>query len=307
MGLFDFFKTTKTTKSAGEDPPLPLSAATDLVQQYVRIANESLQIANNSKNLDTRRSRLALVRAKLAEVKELAAKYPRMEFTSLGDFEKSIEAVERETDEMREEASPSEQAKDDLVTGKRSVVSGWDVDPVMSELHSDAVPEGVFWHDHIKTLRDDPEARLQVARAYLPLPAAFREAAVALRALIRSKKKQGSDSASLLEDLYRLAAQENFFSAAGYIPDVGPSFNVAAEVPRELWLGMNYPYEEIGYEHLQLLNKTDRKWVVEAWGEPATHVTAQTFHDELWQEAVKRLRQKNKDRDNELQNLLRGL
>ena len=79
MGLFGFFKTSKATKVAGEDRLLPLSAATSLIQQHVRIANESLQIANNSKDLATRSSRLALVKSKLAEVKDLAAKYPQME------------------------------------------------------------------------------------------------------------------------------------------------------------------------------------------------------------------------------------
>ena len=64
------------------------------------------------------------------------------------------------------------------------------VDPEFAELLDPkaGVPPGVFWADYIKTLKDDPERRLAVARAYLPLPAAFRHAAVALRALIRRRQ-----------------------------------------------------------------------------------------------------------------------
>ncbi len=307
MGLFDFFKPPKTTKSAADGLPPSLSAAVDEVQQLVRIANESLEIANSSRNLDTRRSRVALAKAKLADVKRLASQYPEMQLTSLREFEKSIEAVERETEVMKIDASPAERAAEEFVTGERSTLSGWDVDPVLSELHSDAVPEGVFWHDHIKTLRDDPEARLQVARDHFPLPAAFREAAVALRALIRNRKKVASDYTDLLEDLYRLAVQESFFFAVDYIPDIGPSFNVAAEVPREIWIGLECPYQEIGYEQLKLLNKTDKRWIAEAWGEPGDHTTAQAFHGGLWNAAVERLRQKNKNRLSETWGLLRDV
>jgi hypothetical protein len=34
------------------------------------------------------------------------------------------------------------------------------------------VPPGVFWADYIKTLKDDPQARLGVAEEYQSLPAA---------------------------------------------------------------------------------------------------------------------------------------
>jgi hypothetical protein len=45
-----------------------------------------------------------------------------------------------------------------------------------------------------------------MARRHLPLPAAFREAAIALRAIARQNRKHGNDYRSALEELYRLAA-----------------------------------------------------------------------------------------------------
>ena len=47
----------------------------------------------------------------------------------------------------------------------------------------------VFWADKIKEFRGEPVKRLAMALENLPLPAAFREAAIALRALIRAKRK----------------------------------------------------------------------------------------------------------------------
>lgn len=63
---------------------------------------------------------------------------------------------------------------------------------------------GAFWADYIKTLRDDPAARLEIARQYQPLPAAFEEAAIALRAMIHDRREQRAD----FKDLLNLAQAE---------------------------------------------------------------------------------------------------
>ena len=152
------------------------------------------------------------------------------------------------------------------------------------------VPPGVFWADHIKTLKDNPEARLTVAQDYQPLPAAFREAAIALRALIRERRKSKREYKDFLLGLYRTAATENFLLGTPYLEGIGPGFNIAADIPRDVWQQLELPYEEIGYEKLELLNKTDVKWLVEAWGEPSTHQIAQQFHKALWKDAVQKYR-----------------
>jgi hypothetical protein len=56
-----------------------------------------------------------------------------------------------------------------------------------------------FWADKIKELRGEPTKRLKMALDNLPLPAAFREGAVATRALIREKRKQKKELPALLD------------------------------------------------------------------------------------------------------------
>ncbi|MGE0434029.1 MAG: hypothetical protein AB7S36_17370 [Planctomycetota bacterium] len=64
--------------------------------------------------------------------------------------------------------------------------TGW-----IASVRGDGLYEGdEFWADAIRKLKDKPQERLAMALRHLPLPAAFREAAVALRALIRAKQKE---------------------------------------------------------------------------------------------------------------------
>ena len=62
---------------------------------------------------------------------------------------------------------------------------------------------GEFWADTIKKHHDDPDKRLTIALDNLPLPGAFREAKIALRATIRSKRKSKQDYAAELNLIYR--------------------------------------------------------------------------------------------------------
>ena len=148
------------------------------------------------------------------------------------------------------------------------------------------VPSGVFWADDVQTLENDPEARLATARVYLPLPAAFREAATALRALIRLRSRQSADGSDLLSQLHLIAAQECFLLATSYVPGVGPSSNVAATIPRHVWQQLPMPYEVIGYQYLSLLDWTDCRWLVAALGEPDTHCSARDYHQVVWDNYV---------------------
>ena len=144
------------------------------------------------------------------------------------------------------------------------------------------VPAGVYWINDVESLEGDPAERLALARRYLPLPAAFREAATALRALILSSSMRPVDGTDLLAQLYVTAAQESFLLATPYVPGVGPRYNVAASIPRDVWQRLSMPYAAIGYRHLPLLNRTDCDWLVVAWGEPDTHSTAQAYHQSVW-------------------------
>ena len=142
---------------------------------------------------------------------------------------------------------------------------------------------GAFWADRIKGLRDKPNERLELALAHLPLPAAFREAAIAIRALIRAKRRDGEAYEQDLSLLYRVAALRSFM--IDYAPNLlEPGFNVVQAIPGNRLEQLTYSYNELGYRHLSLLNKTDIEWLTQAWGEPQQHTTLHVLHKDLWDE-----------------------
>lgn len=112
------------------------------------------------------------------------------------------------------------------------------------------VPPGVFWADFLATLKDYPMQRLSVAIKHLPLPAAFREAATAIRALIRERRKTKEPYADLLAFLYTLAAQHSLLLDTPYIDGIGPGFNVAESISHDCWAALPMPYEDTGHSKL---------------------------------------------------------
>ena len=147
----------------------------------------------------------------------------------------------------------------------------------------DDLDTGAFWADRIKQYRDEPGKRLQLAMDNLPLPAAFREAAVAIRAIIRAKRKSKDSYEEELGLLYWLAAIESFMLP--YADRLGePGFNVVESIPVKRLRSLPIDYTVLGYEKLERLNKTDKKWMIEAWGEPRAHSTLNRVHRQLWDE-----------------------
>ena len=157
------------------------------------------------------------------------------------------------------------------------------------QLHRDAIASGEFWVDRIALLRTDPEKRLQRALENLPLPGAFREAAVAVRPLIRAKRKLRVDFKEELTLLYWLAAVNSFTVPFSEVLSE-PGYNVMQTIPGRTIKTLPFTYIELGYERLTLLNKTDVKWIEEAWGAPSSHSTLHTMHIDLWNEFEERLR-----------------
>ena len=124
---------------------------------------------------------------------------------------------------------------------------------------------GEFWADAIGKLKDHPSERLDMAKRHLPLPAAFREAATSLRAIIRQNRTQKTDCRRALEELYLLATIWSF--CVPYAPRLQqPGYNVLERVPFSEFESMSLTWETLGYEKLELLSKTDRGWMREAWG-----------------------------------------
>lgn len=127
----------------------------------------------------------------------------------------------------------------------------------------------------------DFEAALQFCTSALPQMGAFRQSCVVLRAQIRELKKTQQAYTDVLEQLYRLASQADFFH--GKTPNtkaLPPS--AVKQIDYAAWKALSSPYAVLGYEHVSLLTKTDVKWLVQQWGEPESHGYMRELHLAQW-------------------------
>lgn len=173
------------------------------------------------------------------------------------------------------------------------------------ERHRAAIQSGEFWADKIKHLRNQPVARLQLALENLPLPAAFREGAIALRSIIRDRRKVNESYEQELQLLYWFAAIDSF--SIPYSTKLStPGYNVMEIVPGEVLKSLAFSYAELGYEQLPLLSKTDFKWLTEAWGSPNSHTTLHKFHQDVWDHYEQELGAVMKKREEDFIAILRA-
>jgi hypothetical protein len=141
--------------------------------------------------------------------------------------------------------------------------------------------DGEFWFDAIRKARVDPIVRLSIAEEHLPLPGAFQEAAVSLRALIRRQRSSGEGYLAELEHLHSLAAIWSFcVPFASRLQQ--PGYNVMARVPFAEFKTMDLTWNTIGCEKLTLLAKTDRRLMLATWGAPCTNATAHDLYRSIW-------------------------
>jgi hypothetical protein len=161
------------------------------------------------------------------------------------------------------------------------------VPPDFWERQRVSVAAGRFWANEIRDVRDQPVERLRIALDNLPLPAAFREAAIALRQIIRDRRKAGEANDEELKFLYSLAAVESFVSETKYLEDLGePAWNTIEMMAAEDWQSLTFEWRTLGCNELPLLTKTDRVQMIERWGAPATHTTLRRLHEAVWRRAV---------------------
>ncbi len=164
---------------------------------------------------------------------------------------------------------------------------------------SDSVQNGTFWADRIKSQRDAPQARLATALENLPLPAAFREGCVATRMLIRKFGVETAEGQEMLKLLYWLAAVESFM--LDYAPILQqPGFNVMESIPGSVMRELPFTFDQLGCDRLRLLNKTDKRWLVDVYGPPSAHRTLNELHRALWDRFEGALATKRKREDDEL-------
>ncbi len=135
----------------------------------------------------------------------------------------------------------------------------------------------------------DFTAALSTCSAALPQMGAFKQSCLILRAQIRTLKKAQQDSNAALEQLHHLAALASFFhSKATGVKPLSPS--ASKKVDYSEFAHMNTPYNDLGYEQLPLLSKTDIKWMIQAWGEPNTHTHMRQLHARQWQQLLSTLK-----------------
>ncbi len=112
---------------------------------------------------------------------------------------------------------------------------------------------------------------------------------MAVRSLIRAKKNVKFEYKDELTLLYWLAAINSFSVPYSKVLNE-PGYNVIQAIPGQAIKKLAFTYRELGHKHLELLNKTDVKWIEEAWGTPTMHSTLHKMHIDLWKEFEEKLR-----------------
>lgn len=111
--------------------------------------------------------------------------------------------------------------------------------------------------------------------------------AVALRALIREKRKAQEDHRELLDALYGVAVLSDLLESLG---GEQPTFfaDLTKYVPFDELLRMRCQYAWMGYAKVPSLMKTDVKWLIAEFGEPSVHHSFEPLFDTLRRDAVRR-------------------
>jgi hypothetical protein len=153
-----------------------------------------------------------------------------------------------------------------------------------------------FWFDRARRLKQQGELSelMHLCIANLPYPAAFRELAIALRRASKNLRQAGEPDEQCWRVLYVWAVYERFLFASPTVtlsPAAGfteagrtySAFNVAELAHRQGAMDrLVADYQTMGYARLSLLNKTDRKRLVERWGEPAQHQDPRQVYQQAW-------------------------
>ena len=75
-----------------------------------------------------------------------------------------------------------------------------------------------------------------------------------------------------------------------------PGYNVIESIPGEKLKNLPFAYQELGFQKIELLNKTDIKWLIEKWGEPTAHTTLHEMHINVWHQYENKLKKKQTER-----------
>ena len=108
----------------------------------------------------------------------------------------------------------------------------------------------------------------------------------ALRALIRERRKGKQPHQELLQALYGACMAAHFSASLGF-KDIGP-VEMSSLVDINELRSVEIDFRTMGYECVETLSKTDVKWLVEAFGEPADHQSFEALWPEIGRNALAR-------------------
>lgn len=142
------------------------------------------------------------------------------------------------------------------------------------------------WQEQCKTLRDAKsfDEALDVCARHYPQLNAYKQACLVLRAQLRANRGKNFDEQESLRELFRLAATAAFFHEKNeHLP---PPMTAARlkELAQDQWNTLQCDYQDIGYQHLNLLTTTDCKLLIAAFGEPAQHRHMREVNISIWQQ-----------------------
>ena len=123
-----------------------------------------------------------------------------------------------------------------------------------------------------------------VKGAFGPLQA--KALAKEFRAVVRERRKLKQPHEDVLRALYGACVMADFVDSLlfeGYQPHHMAQFVNAAELQ-----AVQLDYAAMGYQCVEALGKTDIKWLVEAFGEPAEHLSFNAAWPAVWQNAISR-------------------
>lgn len=110
--------------------------------------------------------------------------------------------------------------------------------------------------------------------------------AKALRLLIRERRKAKQPCDDLLYVLFNSCVLNDFAKSLAF--EGMPVHTMIHYVDIRELKGINIEYHSMGYQCIQTLNKTDVKWLVEAFGEPAEHQSFEASWPNIRRNAVSR-------------------
>ena len=136
------------------------------------------------------------------------------------------------------------------------------------------------WKDQVQALKnaDQFDDALRACQAGWPQWQSYQQAAIVCRAAVRQPDLPEEEVESWLQALYLLATH------ASFLHDKVPGMENLGWQRLEKTLSvedlrdLQSNWQEMGYKAFRLLNKTDCRLLVKAWGEPATHQSAKLYY-----------------------------